>query len=171
MAAVGLCIVSSAPFPELPHPAAEPFPPGQCCQERVALADAEGAADLLGNDDAAEVVDAADNSSCFHTSIVPFIRFLLNSLWVPNFFGRLLFEHCGYTVSCHTIRPPVIVWKTVEIAAFSAFSHGNVQRIGPNPAMCQEAKVPLLTTSCLCSIIIRSWHEVIPRKFQGRFLK
>ena len=60
-----LCI--SAPSSEHPHPLAEPFPPGQCCQERVALADAEGAADLLGDDDPAEVVDSSDNSGSFHT--------------------------------------------------------------------------------------------------------
>jgi hypothetical protein len=55
-----------APFPERPHPSTEPFPPGQCCQEWVALADAEGAADLLGDDDAPEIVDAANDTCCFH---------------------------------------------------------------------------------------------------------
>ena len=40
----------------------------QCCQRGVALADAEGAADLFGDHDAAEVVDTANNASCFHIS-------------------------------------------------------------------------------------------------------
>jgi len=66
LAAAELCIAPSAPLSEVPHPLAEPFPPGQCCQERVALADAKRAADLLGDDDAAEVVDSSDNSGSFH---------------------------------------------------------------------------------------------------------
>ena len=40
----------------------------QCCQRGVALADAEGAADLFGDHDAAEVVDTANDASCFHIS-------------------------------------------------------------------------------------------------------
>ena len=38
----------------------------QCFQQRVSLPDAECAADLLGNDDAAEVIHPADNACSFH---------------------------------------------------------------------------------------------------------
>ena len=34
--------------------------------QRVTLTDSHGAADLLGDDHTAKVVDAADNSGCFH---------------------------------------------------------------------------------------------------------
>ena len=37
--------------------------------QRVAFADTECPADLLGDDDAAEVVDAAHDSCCFHISL------------------------------------------------------------------------------------------------------
>ena len=39
---------------------------GQRYQCRVAFADTHGAADLLGDDHSAEVVDPSDNSCCFH---------------------------------------------------------------------------------------------------------
>ena len=34
----------------------------------VSFADAQGAADLLGDDDAAEVIHATNNARCFHIS-------------------------------------------------------------------------------------------------------
>lgn len=34
----------------------------RCFQQRVALADTEGATDFLGDDDSAESIDAADNA-------------------------------------------------------------------------------------------------------------
>ena len=52
---------------QIVHCKAKPFPPCQCCLQRVALADAEGAADLLGDDDPAEVVDPADDACSFHS--------------------------------------------------------------------------------------------------------
>ena len=55
------------PFSQIVHCEAKPFPPCQCCLQRVALADAEGAADLLGDDDPAEVVDPADDACSFHS--------------------------------------------------------------------------------------------------------
>ena len=44
------------PFGQIAHREAESLPPCQCHQQRVALADTHGAADLLGDDHAAEVV-------------------------------------------------------------------------------------------------------------------
>ena len=38
----------------------------QCCTRGVTLADAEGTADFLGNDDTAEVVNASYDACCFH---------------------------------------------------------------------------------------------------------
>ena len=56
------------PLSQIAHGKAESFPPCQCYLWRVALADSHGAADLLGNDNAAKVVDPSDNSGCFHLS-------------------------------------------------------------------------------------------------------
>ena len=44
------------PFSQIIHCKTEPLPPCQCCLQRVALADSQGAADFLGDHDAAEVV-------------------------------------------------------------------------------------------------------------------
>ena len=44
------------PFSQIIHRKTEPLPPCQCCLQRVAFADTECPADLLGDDDAAEVV-------------------------------------------------------------------------------------------------------------------
>ena len=44
------------PFSQIIHRKTEPLPPCQCCLQRVALADSQGAADFLGDHDAAEVV-------------------------------------------------------------------------------------------------------------------
>ena len=38
----------------------------QCCQQGVSLPDSHGPSDLLGDDHPAQVVDAADDSGCFH---------------------------------------------------------------------------------------------------------
>ena len=54
------------PFSQIVHCKAKCFPLCQCHHQRVALADSQGAADLFGDDDAAEVVDAPDNACCFH---------------------------------------------------------------------------------------------------------
>ena len=40
--------------------------------QRVTLADAQGSADLLGDDDAAQIIDPADNTCCFHRKNVSF---------------------------------------------------------------------------------------------------
>ncbi len=45
---------------------AKSFPISPCYYRRVTLADAQGSADLLGNDHAAEIVDPAHDSGCFH---------------------------------------------------------------------------------------------------------
>ena len=55
------------PFSQIVHCKAKCFPLCQCHHQRVALADAEGAADLLGDDDPAEVVDPADDACSFHS--------------------------------------------------------------------------------------------------------
>ena len=34
--------------------------------QRLSLSDTHGAADLFGNDDTAQIIDAAHNTSCFH---------------------------------------------------------------------------------------------------------
>ena len=44
------------PFGQIVHCEAKPFPLCQCCLQRVALADAKGAADFLRNDHTPEVV-------------------------------------------------------------------------------------------------------------------
>ena len=56
-------------FRQIVHCKAKCFPLCQCCLQRVAFADTECPADLLGDDDAAEVVDAAHDSCCFHISL------------------------------------------------------------------------------------------------------
>ena len=40
----------------------------QCCQQRVSFTDPECAADFLGDDDSAEVIDPSYNACCFHIS-------------------------------------------------------------------------------------------------------
>ena len=45
--------------------------------ELILCADAQGAADLLGDDDAAEIVDPSHNSGCFHAVLPPVLVFLL----------------------------------------------------------------------------------------------
>ena len=40
----------------------------QCCQRRVALVDAKGSSNSLGNEDAAQIIHASDNASSFHIS-------------------------------------------------------------------------------------------------------
>ena len=44
----------------------------QCCQQRVALPDPHSPSDLLGDDDPAEVVDASDDTCCFHSRMLLF---------------------------------------------------------------------------------------------------
>ena len=51
---------------------AEPVDWCQCCMKGVALTDAECEANLLGNDDSAEIIDPANNSGCFHTIFFSF---------------------------------------------------------------------------------------------------
>ena len=41
--------------------------------QRVALADAQSAADLLGNNNAAEVIDSAHDAGCFHIYIISLV--------------------------------------------------------------------------------------------------
>ena len=55
--------------------------------QRVALTNPQGAADFLGDYDAAEVVDAPDNACCFHICSSNAFRFVL----VP----KLLFAYAG----------------------------------------------------------------------------
>ena len=63
------------PFRQIIHRKTEPLPPCQCCLQRVALADSQGAADFLGDHDAAEVVDAPDNACCFHKLLLQCLSF------------------------------------------------------------------------------------------------
>ena len=42
----------------------------QCCMRGVTLTDAEGSADLLGNDDSAEIIDTSYNTGCLHISVL-----------------------------------------------------------------------------------------------------
>ena len=57
---------------------AKPVELCQCYTEGVSLADAHGAADLLGDDHATQVVNATDNSGSFHIyKISLFDRFVL----------------------------------------------------------------------------------------------
>ena len=44
------------------------------CQQRVALADTHGAADLLGDDDPSQIVDPPYDSSGFHFSLPPAVK-------------------------------------------------------------------------------------------------
>ena len=63
------------PFRQIIHRKTEPLPLCQCCLQRVALADSQGAADFLGDHDAAEVVDAPDNACCFHKLLLQCLSF------------------------------------------------------------------------------------------------
>lgn len=38
----------------------------QCCQQGVALADAEGSSDFFRDNDSSQIVHSANNASCFH---------------------------------------------------------------------------------------------------------
>ena len=67
------------PFSQIIHRKTEPLPPCQCCLQRVALADSQGAADFLGDHDAAEVVDAPDNACCFHKLLLQCLSFCAGS--------------------------------------------------------------------------------------------
>ena len=67
-----LCMVHSPSFYQIQHSEAESFPRCQCHLRRVALADTHGAADLLGNDHPAQVVDPSHDSSCLHI-VKPFL--------------------------------------------------------------------------------------------------
>ena len=40
----------------------------QCCQQGVALPDAQGSSDFFWDDDSAQIVHSSDNASCFHIS-------------------------------------------------------------------------------------------------------
>ena len=62
-------------FGQIAHGEAESFPPCQRRLQRVALADTHGAADLLGDDHAAEVVDPAHDSGCLHIRKTPLLCF------------------------------------------------------------------------------------------------
>ena len=61
-------LVPALPFCQIQHGEAETLPQCQCYLWRVALADTHGAADLLGNDYPAKVVDPPHDSCCFHIS-------------------------------------------------------------------------------------------------------
>lgn len=63
-------------FGQIAHSEAESFPPCQRRLQRVALADTEGAADLLRDNDTPEVVDAPNDTSSFHIKILPFLQVL-----------------------------------------------------------------------------------------------
>ena len=67
-----LCTVHSPSFYQIQHSEAESFPRCQCHLWRVALPDAHGAADLLGDDHPAQVVDPSHDSSCLHI-VKPFL--------------------------------------------------------------------------------------------------
>ena len=52
--------------------------------ELILCADAQGAADLLGDDDAAEIVDAANNSGCFHIYLLPCVFNVRQTYCLPT---------------------------------------------------------------------------------------
>ena len=96
-----------APFRQLQHRAAEHFPRRQCCQQGVTFSDPHGAADLLGDDDPAQVVDAPHDSGCFHLYLYPpVVKFVSNRIYYPqkrDFYaeGRILEkgrEDCGWVM-------------------------------------------------------------------------
>ena len=58
-------------FGQIQQRKTENLPRPPCHQRRVAFADPHGAADLLGDDDAAEIVDAANDTGGFHDRTPP----------------------------------------------------------------------------------------------------
>ena len=47
---------------------AKPVDRCQCCQQGVALANAEGAADFFGDNNSSQIVHSSDNAGCLHIS-------------------------------------------------------------------------------------------------------
>ena len=102
------------PFRQIIHRKTEPLPPCQCCLQRVALADSQGAADFLGDHDAAEVVDAPDNACCFHKLLLQCLSFCAGSKAIVcirrrNMQVRNTTGHANR--SCFVYRNFVEIWR------------------------------------------------------------
>ena len=72
------CTTPPAPFCQIQHSNAEFLPRLQCSQRRVALPDAHGAADLLGDDHPAQVVlmcQVKHKKSVVHFFVIRFLYF------------------------------------------------------------------------------------------------
>ena len=59
----------SNPLSHFKHCVAKPIDGCQCCLCRVAFPNTHGAADLLGDYHASEIIDPTDNSGCFHSCL------------------------------------------------------------------------------------------------------
>ena len=90
------------PFGQIVHCKAKSLPLCQCCLQRVAFADSEGAADLFGDHDASKIVDPADNTGCFHKTLLLSVRIAL-LVFAEN--GRI----CGWSADAdlHMTDAPI----------------------------------------------------------------
>ena len=80
------------PFSKPAYIYAEIQPRYQCYLWRVALADTQGSADLLGDNDASEVVDPSYDSGSFHIQISLEFHDLANACKDSVWFGKAIIK-------------------------------------------------------------------------------
>ena len=72
----------------------------QCCQQGVALLDAEGSSDLFGNDDSSQIIHSSNNACSLHISFSFYDTFDGRQVAAPTF--EMLVRFVGAAIS----RPP-----------------------------------------------------------------